>query len=967
VNQIELLRMNSKDHNNPMWSFTIFIKERITMKKLLTLALFSLTVQLGMAQTGTLKGKIVDAEYGDELMGAYVEKVGSGSGTITDMEGEFSLTLPIGKHEIRVIYQGFDNETRLVTIKEDEVAFIRVSMGEAENILSEAVKTAKRVKNTDNALIIMKQKSSIVFDGISAEQISRQSESNAAGALKRVTGVSVEGGKYVFVRGLGDRYSKTVLNGSVVPSLDPERNSVQMDMFPTNIINNVQVFKTFSPELPGDFAGGLINIETKDFPSKFFLQASASIGTNTQLLGNNTFLTYQGSATDGLGFDNGFRAMPESVRDTEVPNLYSDNQTLETQSKSFNNVMTTEDGKAGLNQSYGFSIGNQTKLRERPFGYYFGLNYRRSYAYYGEGNVGRYNAVSSSLLNPQFLLNDRRGDEQVMTGIFGNLHYKLNSKTTLGLSLMRNQSGRSTARFLEGQWAEDGSVSENQIFASQSLQYQQRTMNNAQLKVERDNGPEKSKLIWTSSATSSRQDEPDLRFIAYDYSIREDGTRNYRIQKNAYDLPARYYRNMDEFNWHNRLIITVPLEQKFDEKSELKFGVSHLLKDRTFNETRFSYFETDQFDGDLVKFFSAENMNINPYPSDNSSTFIIPFKGDDLINSYTGKQNVFAGFGQFDLPLFIDKFRVNGGLRVETTDMTVASLDKRQEKGELQNVDLLPALNIIYDAGNEDQVANLRFGYSRTLARPTFRELAPFASFFFTGDYVLVGNPNLVRTLIQNFDFRYEVFPKKGEYFSISAFYKSFENPIEKTQNPIASNTEITFTNVGDASLFGVEMEINKSLEFVNVHLKDFKIGFNGSLIKSQVEIDSLEFQVRSEIDVEASKTRPMYSQSPYIVNAYLGYKNDSSGTGVNLSYNVFGKRLALVSQGELPDVYEMPRPALDLSIFQNIGKRYVASISVKNILNPETRFTHNYGGRDYLYSSFKRGSSFSLGIKYKI
>jgi hypothetical protein len=919
------------------------------------------------AQNGTVRGTVLDAEYGDPLIGAYVEKAGSGSGTITDMDGTFELKLSPGSHVITFQYEGYELVKKTVEVEIDKITLVEVSLGESQEVLDEAVVKAKRVTNTANALIVMKQKSAVVFDGIAAEQMSKQAESNAAGALTRVTGVSVEGGKYVYVRGLGDRYSKTVLNGSEVPSLDPERNSVQMDLFPSNIIDNLQVFKSFSPELPGDFSGGLINIETKEFPSDFFVNFSASTGFNTQSTLNKNFLSYQGSKTDWLGFDNGFRDMPEAAKDHTIPYLHQDNATLQQQGQSFNNIMTTQTKQSGINQNYSFSIGDQKSIKERPFGYYLGLSYRKSFSYYDNGEVGRYNAVSRSLLNPQFLLNDQQGSEQVTTGIFGNIHYKMNRNNKIGLTIMRNQSGNSVARILEGQWAEDGSVSEDHIFVSQSLQYLGRTMNNALLKGQHILNDKKHEVNWSSSTTLSNQDEPDLRFVAYDYVVDEGGNKRYRIQKNAYDLPARYYREMKELNWHSKLEYKIPFATRIDDKSAFKLGISYLLKNRTFDEKRISYFETDHFDGNLVDFFSPANMDITPYPANNASTFIIPFEGDDLINSYTGRQNLIAGFAQVDVPLFIPNLRFNGGLRVESTDISVSSKDVRQQKGQLQNIDLLPALNFVYKMEKDEILSNLRVAYSRTVARPTFRELAPFSSFFFTGDFVLVGNPELVRSRIQNFDFRYEIFPKHGEYFSASAFYKTFENPIEKTSNPIASNTEITFTNVGDANLLGIEMELNKDLGFIHRSLEDFKLGWNGSLIRSEVKIDSLEYSVRSEIDNNARKTRPMYSQSPYILNTYLSYSNDSIGLDINLSYNVFGKRLALVSQGELPDVYEMPRPSLDFSIFQQVNEKIKLSFTAKNLLNPATRFVHSYAGQDYTYSSMKQGLSFGFGLKYAI
>ena len=632
------------------------------------------------------------------------------------------------------------------------------------------------------------------------------------------------------------------------------------------------------------------------------------------------------------------------------------------------------------------SFGDQKEFRDRPFGYLIGGSYRRSYSFYEDGEIGRFNAVSSTELNPQYLLNDVRSSDRVVTGLFANLNYKLNTRSKIGLNLMRNQSGDVITRVLSGQWAEDGPPTPDRIFNSETLQYLQRTLSNAQLKGEHSFDRKKTeegearkplRLVWITSATMSQQDEPDLRFFAYDYVV-SGGDTTYQINKAAYNAPARYYRTMDELNWDNRVYFIVPMKDKFKKKAEMKFGGSYLYKNRQFRETRFDYFETNDFDGDIARFFQPENMAIETWPSQNANqfTYVKGHPRGNKKNSYDGTQNVMAGFAQISTPFINKKWSFNGGLRVETTDILVQSLLETEEDGILDNVDLLPALNFTYnflDYFNENdpdakrRIGNLRFGFSQTLARPTFRELAPFPSFFFTGDYVLIGNPELKRTLIRNFDVRYELYPGRGNTFSLSGFYKMFQDPIEKTQNPKAANTEITYKNVGDATLYGLELEFVQGLERISKSLHNFTLGLNGSLIQSQVAVDSLEYAVRKEIDENASSTRPMYSQSPYIFNTYLNFENDSNTFSANVSFNIFGKRLALVSQGDLPDIYEMPRPSLDVNLFKKVGTHFQVTASVKNILNPQVRLIHEYAGKEYVYSGSTAGVRWSLGLKYKL
>ncbi|MCB9263232.1 MAG: carboxypeptidase regulatory-like domain-containing protein [Flavobacteriales bacterium] len=951
-------------------------------------------------QKGTLQGTLID-DYGEPVYNAYIKVAGTQTGTISDFDGRYSFGLEPGIYTIEISHITFEQLTfENVKIEAGKITIQNATMSSGSGLLLKGaeVSVKRKLAESKEEVINMQIRADRAISIIGNEQMTQQQSTNAADAVGRVTGVSVEGGRYVSVRGLGDRYSKTTLNACEVPSLDPDRNSVQMDLFPSNMISNMQVNKSYLPELPGDFSGGLIDITTKEFPDSFFMNFSLSLGGNSQAFFNPNFITYNGSKTDFLGFDNGKREMPDMAANTEVPNIVpvpgADNSQLEALSKSFGTDNNIHTKNGGINQSYAYNIGGtfggKKVTGSKPWGYLLGASYRRNYSFYDNGSVGRFNAVSSTELNPQYLLNDKSSSDQVITGLYGNLSYSIKKYNPIGLrklslTTMRNQSGEVGTRILAGMWAEDAPVNSNAIFVSNTLQYLQRTLTNTQLKGEHsftraDQSLKPTRIDWISSATISQQNEPDLRFFAYDYTVSSTNDTMYRINKAAYNAPSRYYRKMDETNWDNKIFLTIPLADRFDKKREFKTGVSYLHKMRTFRETRFDYFETNDFDGNINAFFAPENMNIASYPSTNANqyTFIKGNPAGNKKNSYDGWQNVMAAFAQINTALS-QKWVFTGGARVETTDILVRSLLESQKAGKLNNIDVLPGINLIYNFVNridtstysDRKMGNIRFGYSQTLARPTFRELVPFPSFFFTGDYVLIGNPNLRRTKIQNFDIRYELVPSRGKTFSLSGFYKMFDAPIEKTQNPTAGNTEITFSNVGNATLYGLEMEWLQNLAFVNPRLEIIEWGFNGSLIKSIVTIDSFEYTVRKEIDETASPTRPMYGQSPYIFNTYFNIRNkvnkDSSDFTANISFNIFGKRLALVSQGDLPDVYEMPRPSLDVNLFKKIGSKSQVVVSVKNILNPQVKFVHNYARTDYIYSGSTQGIRWSIGYKHTL
>ena len=446
------------------------------MKKgILSLGLVLLGL-LGYSQNGTVKGTVTQEEDGQPVFEAFVKIIGSETGTITDLDGNYSIDFAPGIYTVEITHLTFTTKTFTnITITAGSVTVVDAKMGygEASTLGTADISLRRKKAEGDDEILSLMAKQKVVMSAIGKEQMTKQQATSAGDALKRVTGVTVEGGRYVSVRGLGDRYSKTVLNACEVPSLDPDRNSVQMDLFPSSIISNLQVFKTFMPELPGDFSGGLINIATKEFPDSMSLQFSASIGGNSQALFNKNFITYTGSSTDFLGFDNGFRSMPTMASQGEVPNVNpnpnADNSQLAALSKSFgtdNSVRTTT---GGVNQSYSLSFGDLKKIKNRPFGYLLGASYRRSFSFYEDGEVGRYNAVSSTDLNPQFDLRDVSSNDRVVTGLFGNFNYKINSNNKVGLNVMRNQSGEKITRVLSGQWAEDGPLSEDRIFNSQTL------------------------------------------------------------------------------------------------------------------------------------------------------------------------------------------------------------------------------------------------------------------------------------------------------------------------------------------------------------------------------------------------------------------------------------------------------------------------------------------------------------------
>ncbi|MEM7037194.1 MAG: TonB-dependent receptor, partial [Bacteroidota bacterium] len=554
---------------------------------------------------------------------------------------------------------------------------------------------------------------------------------------------------------------------------------------------------------------------------------------------------------------------------------------------------------------------------------------------------------------------------EVLWGALVNMSYLPSIDHQINFNYMHNQSGISTARYLEGAIPKDDI---NLVFQTRVAGYKQRSLDAFQLKGDHDFGL--LKMDWTGAYTISSQDEPDLRFFSNDFT-RDDTL--FDIQPNLYTAPSRYFRRMDENNADLRVNFELPFQQWSDLQAKFKFGGAFTRKDRNFTEFRYEFENGTpgllSYEGDEEAYWAEDNIGV--IATDPNGLFLFGNYANNATerrNNYTGLQNVIAGYAMVELPL-TRTLRFVGGTRMETTDILVQSRDQAIEAGELNNVDLLPSANLIYTINGDSvkNIMNIRGSYARTIARPTFRELAPYASFDFVGDFVLVGSANLERTLIDNFDLRWELFPTTRELISVGAFYKKFQNPIERVINPIAQNVELNYRNVPQAQLFGVEFEFRKNLGFISPLFDNFRASGNLSLIKSQLDINPQELSQIHALNPYAEPTREMFNQSPYTANAELAYIHDTLGITSAVNFSVFGPRISAVSLGGTPNVYEQPRPSLDFSVGKTFKNGLGIRIRARNLLNPEYRQIHTFKGEEFTYNSYRIGRTFSFGVSYTI
>ncbi|MEA2064624.1 MAG: TonB-dependent receptor [Gemmatimonadota bacterium] len=936
----------------------------------------------GSSSSARIFGKITTANNRLPLPKATVHLENTGRGTVSDDEGKYEIiSIAQGSYSLVVSRVGYVKYQRQVAVgpgQNLELDFVlEEEVYEMDMMLIEGHSPEDDESKSDR-LLNERQQSVEISDAVGSEDMSRAGSGNAADAVKKVTGVSVVDGKYVYIRGLGDRYSSTRLNGSELPSPDPYRKAVQMDMFPSSLLDKIVTIKSFSPDKPGNFSGGAVEMWTKRFPEKFTFSFSQSASFNPQSTSNGRTLLYTGGSKDWLGFDDGTRALPSFLSNpgVEIPDIgsaWSDKGKaleLDRFSKAFSPVMAPSQEKFPANQSYSLLLGNQVKLFGRPLGMLGSISYSRKYSFYDNGVAARWQLTGSvdkvDELDKNYFLNDSRGTDEALWGGLINLSYKLSGNHEVGFNYMYNRSGESEARYLYGEFPRD--LSGNSVYETRVLKYTERSLNSYQLRGEHDlSSFFGAHVEWNTTYNESLQEEPDLRYFTDNYTIRErNGSidTTYSIRPSIYPYPNRYYRDLNENNLNFNMSVSVPFKQWNSLHSSFKFGGAYTETDRAFRERRFELRVDDSrfsYKGDTFSFWQPGNMGLVDTTGRLNRFANYVADASEARGNYDGGQRVAAGFAMVELPL-TGRLQIIGGLRIETTDIQVASHDESLNQGDISEIDYLPAANFIYMLNDE---TNVRLSYGRTLARPTFREMAPYSSFDFVNDLILTGNENLKRTLIDNFDLRWEWFVRNGEILAASVFYKNFTNPIERVIKTV--NGEVQYQNVGRAQVAGLELEARQRLDWIHPALRQFMVGTNFSLIHSEVDIGSEELHKIRAFDPDTPSKRPMQGQSPYMLNIDLSYINQYRGTTASLIYNVFGERLSAVSLGGTPDIYEQPRGLLDLTFKQRIWGDVSFKFAAKNLLNSAVEKVYTYKGRDFPSRLFRLGRTFTFGVSYSV
>lgn len=922
------------------------------------LALFSITAVF--AQTGTLTGKVASSSNNEVITGVAIYNPARKISLISDVEGRFSIRLAPGTYELTFSMTGFKTKTiNEIVIVAGQTNELNIVLAEQKKELDEVVVTATSARRESASAVLSLQKNNTsVSDGISSESIKKSPDRNVGEVLKRVTGTSVQDDKYVIVRGLNDRYNVATINGAVMPSTEPDRRTFSFDIVPSDMIDNVLINKTATPDMPGEFSGGIVQVTTKDIPFKNSFGFALSSSYNSISTGKDFNIGHRGDM-DYLGFDDGTRGFPSSFPSTNRWRSYDMAQKIQA-SRLMYNTYGDEISKAlpALNGQLNFAKKFNVK-NGGTFGMLGAVTYRNSQTIQLTDRQQYGDATSTT--NLLFDYADTSYSFNTSLGALLNVGYK-KGKNKLVLKNLFNRVFENGNTIREGSNFNDLQyINKNRISIAMI-----KTIFSSQLEGEHALGKTNNKLKWNLNFAFTKKDQPDYRSQPYQKNISQvnDKSVPYTIAlRNTY----RFWSELDENTLGGKADYSKPLKWG-NTTSSLKAGVLTQYKIRDFGARAFRYEEANpsSFNTALLslapgRVFNDANMYTNGFYLNEITNNTDRYDATSLLTgSYLMLDNKFN-----------EKWRLIWGVRAETFNYEVKTGNVSGTKTIIKKdyLDILPSVNLIYSFNNK---SNLRFSASRTVSRPDFREVANFSYFDFVRAAIIRGNGALERSQNTNIDLRFETYPQSGEIISASVFFKHFSKPIEQRMSGESSleYQVITFFNPDNAYAYGIELDLRKKLSFLGEgkFLENTTFSANTSLIKSSVDLSAAS----NPYDLN----RPMQGQSPYLVNLSLTYADDKANWSSTVLFNRIGQRIETVGAFGIPDVYENGRSVLDFQLSKKLFKKKAEiKINVANLLNTRQIFYNNVESKkehrayksqdDRIQWSNLFGTSWGIGFSY--
>jgi TonB-dependent receptor len=903
---------------------------------------------------GILSGRVLN-QKNEAVPGASINISGTNKKVAADVEGRFSIKLETGKtYVLTVSAVGFKTkEVEEVEVSADGDNNITVMMEVAAKEMGEVViRSTARKENTAGLLNFQRNNTSL-SSGLSADFIRRTPDKNTGEVLRRVSGASIQDNKFVIVRGLSDRYNQAMINGAQMPSSEPDKKAFSFDVIPSQLIDNIIINKTATPDLTGEFAGGLVQINTKDIPAKNQLIVGFGLGFNTQSV-FQPFLSNPRGTTDWLGFDQQ-RNLPSNY-----PLKYGEYNKLNTTEKqavatAFNqDVWQEQSSQANPVQSYSITWANTKRGKKgSALGTILGVTYRNSKLLYTAAKT----LYEQDGQQAFFDFTDLQNKYSTNVGAVANIAWT-KGKHKVAFKNLFNQL------LEDNYYTRSGYNTENlQDVSLRSSVMSQRSLLSSQLEGTHSLFS-KLKLGWNMNYAFNKKDQPDLRVITYGRSIGTQEPFQINLRGNNTN---RFFSNLTDHTLGGSGFVSYDFLLG-KHKQTLKAGGSTTIRLRDFRAIIFGYSEPSDLSLLSLPFdriFTNNNLT-------KSGGFELITALQNPQDKYLGISALSAGYLMFDNKV-ADKWRFIWGARFENFEQFLKSSQQGTDKSVIVNTkqqDWLPSLNITYALNTS---SNLRLAASQTVARPEFREIAPFAFFDFEVIASTAGNPNLKRSLINNADLRYEWYPQAGEVLSAGLFYKDFANPIELRLNSasVATRRQYEFQNAQRAQLYGAEFEIRKNLSFISnatTWLQRLYFSGNASIITSQVLLANVDASGNKLSPTE----RPLQGQSPYLLNVGFQYDTKKS-TGISLLYNRVGQRLVLVGNADFGDIYERPRNLVDIQLTQKVlNRKGDIRLTISDIFNQPIQTYENRdqpkvynGSADKIFSSFTPGTTFTLAFTY--
>ncbi len=853
------------------------------------------------SSTQTISGRVVDGENNLPIVGSSVIVLDTKQGTNTDVDGRFFLRVS-GSKKISIEVSNLGYAPKIL----EDISVAEIGSGLEITLTREhvqleqvTIKVSARKEST-SALYLQQKNSSAISDGIAAEVIRKSPDRNTGEILKRVSGASVQDNKFVVIRGLSERYNTSMLNNSVLPSTEPDKKAFSFDIIPASIVDNLVIYKSATPDLPGDFSGGAIKISTKDYPSKPLSELSINIGYNSLTTFKNFYTGYPEGKLDWLGFFDHSRLIPGSYysnRGSAFINLSDEQKTATT--KQFSN---TYGYQAAYQSMPNFSVsytGGNTKLlaNTKKLGYVYSVGYStgRRASSRARDEYQDYSTLDYSYLTDNYAVKNNLAAMLNLTYSYG--------KSKISWKNLFNNDFEKVVGIRNGYNVINGPEYRFDIRSTKSEPSQNGIFNSV---VEGLHSLKNSWTIdWNASYGLTYRWQPDQKILAFHTDYDDPRYKLTLSNENSPEISnaGRVYSFLTENIYGGGMNATKQFKW-LNQNQKLKIGGFGYYRSRDVEVNALGYSVLNSY-GHRASIYESKTASFNNiFSPENIDTYHLTVATIGANSTdYKGTAFMNGGYIMMD-NRFGEKFKLTWGARMENYDQKVTALN--QKDIDLNNLDILPSFLLTYSLNKK---SNLRLGASKAVNRPEFRELADYRIYDYDNDFIVIGNPTLVRCKNTNADLRYEWFPAAGEVISASVFYKYFDHPIEQVNK---GNNILSYDNADNANAYGAEIEIRKKLDFIGgSFFNQLTFYANAAYIKGSVQF--------AEVNIKS----PLQGQSPYVLNGGLSYTSPGDDFSVNLLYNRIGSRLryrAITSSG-IPggkNIFEKPRDVLDFQVAKN-------------------------------------------------